>query len=131
MVVDRVAESRLPCILTFRISVPKMLSYVHFAGSVIRTPLQVPQLPESSRLPHYLQRLTDPEASADFPPAKQVSVRDLDNRELDKLMATLGKSNATWRRYLPVFLLLCLLVSQERTVPRLKNQICLRPALHV
>jgi len=60
-----------------------------------------PREPGTGRLPHYLQRLVDPEASADFPPAKQVSLKDLDNRELDKLVATLGRNNATWRRYVP------------------------------
>ena len=75
-----------------------VFAYACLTRGFICRSLQVPQLPESSRLPAYLQRLTDPEASADFPPAKQVSVRNLDNRELDKLMATLGKSNATWRR---------------------------------
>lgn len=55
----------------------------------------------SGKLPAFLQKLTDPEASADFPPASRVNVRSLDNRELDKLVAALGRNKATWRRHPP------------------------------
>lgn len=60
--------------------------------------LQVAQSQEVGRLPAFLQRLTDPEASADFPPAHRINVRTLDNRELDKLVAALGRNKSTWRR---------------------------------
>ena len=60
--------------------------------------LQVAQYQDSGRLPQYLQRLVDPEASADFPPAHRVDLRSLDNRELDKLVAALGRNKSTWRR---------------------------------
>lgn len=61
--------------------------------------LQVSQYQELGRLPAFLHRLTDPEASADFPPAHKVNLRTLDNRELDKLVAALGRNKWTWRRY--------------------------------
>ena len=51
-------------------------------------------------LPAELYRLLDPLASVDLPPAHKVPVGTLDNRELDKLVAALGRSKATWRRAL-------------------------------
>jgi len=47
-----------------------------------------------------LYRLLDPQASVDLPSANLVSSRQLDNRELDKLFAALGRNKATWRRAL-------------------------------
>ena len=45
-------------------------------------------------------KLLDPSASAEFPPAHKVDKRALDNRELDKLVANLGRNKSTWRRAL-------------------------------
>lgn len=53
-----------------------------------------------SKLPQALYRLLDPQASVDLPSANLVSSRQLDNRELDKLFAALGRNKATWRRAL-------------------------------
>jgi pentatricopeptide repeat protein len=44
--------------------------------------------------------LLDPQASVDLPSANLVTSRQLDNRELDKLFAALGRNKATWRRAL-------------------------------
>lgn len=55
---------------------------------------------QSGKLPQELYRLLDPEASVDLPSAHLVSSRQLDNRELDKLFAALGRNKITWRRAL-------------------------------
>ena len=55
---------------------------------------------QSGKLPQALYRLLDPQASVDLPSAHLVSSRQLDNRELDKLFAALGRNKITWRRAL-------------------------------
>lgn len=55
---------------------------------------------QSGKLPQELYRLLDPQASVDLPSAHLVSSRQLDNRELDKLFAALGRNKITWRRAL-------------------------------
>lgn len=50
-----------------------------------------------SKLPQALYGLLDPQASVDLPTA---NFCQLDNRELDKLFAALGRNKATWRRAL-------------------------------
>ncbi len=52
------------------------------------------------RLPQALYKLLDPNASVDLPPTHLVNRNSLDNRELDKLVAALGRSKVTWRRAL-------------------------------
>lgn len=54
----------------------------------------------SGSLPDVLYRLLDPAAPVDLPPPGTVALRNGDNRELDKLVAALGRSKATWRRAL-------------------------------
>ena len=54
----------------------------------------------SSTLPAFLTNLLDPSASVDLPPGPAAAALRLDNRELDKLVAALGRSRATWRRAL-------------------------------
>lgn len=54
----------------------------------------------SGSLPDFLYRLLDPAAPVELPPAGAVSLRESDNRELDKLVGALGRSKATWRRAL-------------------------------
>ena len=61
---------------------------------------QQQQQQQLSKLPQALYRLLDPQASVDLPSANLVSSRQLDNRELDKLFAALGRNKATWRRAL-------------------------------
>jgi pentatricopeptide repeat protein len=56
--------------------------------------------PSSSSLPAFLTNLLDPSASVDLPPGPAAAALRLDNRELDKLVAALGRSRATWRRAL-------------------------------
>lgn len=51
-------------------------------------------------LPLALYRLLDPNAPADLPPAGSVKLSPSDNRELDKLVAALGRNKTTWRRAL-------------------------------
>lgn len=55
---------------------------------------------QSGKLPQELYRLLDPQASVDLPSAHLISSRQLDNRELDKLFAALGRNKVTWRRAL-------------------------------
>lgn len=55
---------------------------------------------QSGKLPQELYRLLDPQASVDLPSAHSVSSCQLDNRELDKLFAALGRNKITWRRAL-------------------------------
>lgn len=55
---------------------------------------------QSGKLPQELYRLLDPQASVDLPSAHLVNSRQLDNRELDKLFAALGRNKITWRRAL-------------------------------
>ena len=62
-------------------------------------PEQQPQQ-QLSKLPQALYRLLDPQASVDLPSASLGNFRQLDNRELDKLFAALGRNKATWRRAL-------------------------------
>lgn len=59
-----------------------------------------PEQQQSGKLPQELYRLLDPQASVDLPSAHLVSSRQLDNRELDKLFAALGRNKITWRRAL-------------------------------
>lgn len=56
--------------------------------------------PSSPKLPAFLTNLLDPSASVDLPPGPAAAALRLDNRELDKLVAALGRSRATWRRAL-------------------------------
>lgn len=51
-------------------------------------------------LPEFLYRLLDPAAQVDLPPAGVVHLTSADNRELDKLVAALGRNKSTWRRAL-------------------------------
>ena len=61
----------------------------------------VQAFPEGSgSLPEVLYRLLDPAANVELPPAGSVQLRDSDNRELDKLVAALGRNKTTWRRAL-------------------------------
>ena len=53
-----------------------------------------------SKLPQALYHLLDPQASVDLPSGSLASSFQLDNRELDKLFAALGRNKATWRRAL-------------------------------
>lgn len=55
---------------------------------------------QGGSLPSALYKLLDPDAPVELPPPHKVSPRSLDNRELDKLVAALGRSKATWRRAL-------------------------------
>lgn len=61
---------------------------------------QTSELPQG--LPPPLYRLLDPQAPVELPPcgASGQALAPLDNRELDKLVAGLGRSKATWRRAL-------------------------------
>lgn len=54
----------------------------------------------SHALPEELLRLADAAAPVAFPPPGSVPAGSLDNRELDKLVGTLGRNKATWRRAL-------------------------------
>ena len=49
-------------------------------------------------LPASLYRLVDPSAPVDLPPPGAVKLSPSDNRELDKLVAALGRSKLTWKR---------------------------------
>lgn len=51
-------------------------------------------------LPEELLRLADASAPVSLPPPHTVPRGSLDNRELDKLVGTLGRNKATWRRAL-------------------------------
>jgi hypothetical protein len=44
-----------------------------------------------------------PSVPVNLPSPGSISVKGLDNRELDKLVATLGKSASTWRRALSLY----------------------------
>ena len=58
-------------------------------------------LPESNgSLPAALYRLLDPVAAVDLPAPGAVRLGPSDNRELDKLVAALGRNKQTWRRAL-------------------------------
>lgn len=54
----------------------------------------------SHALPEELMRLADATAPVVLPPPGSVPAGSLDNRELDKLVGTLGRNKATWRRAL-------------------------------
>lgn len=54
----------------------------------------------SHALPEELLRLADVHAPVALPPPHTVPAGSLDNRELDKLVGTLGRNKATWRRAL-------------------------------
>ena len=54
----------------------------------------------SHALPEELLRLADAQAPVALPPPHTVPAGSLDNRELDKLVGTLGRNKATWRRAL-------------------------------
>ncbi|KAF6255773.1 TPR-like protein [Scenedesmus sp. NREL 46B-D3] len=56
--------------------------------------------PSSHVLPEELLRLADAAAPVVLPPPGDVPAGSLDNRELDKLVGTLGRNKATWRRAL-------------------------------
>ena len=58
-----------------------------------------PPLPHLA-LPPFLTALLDPAASVDLPAGPVAAALALDNRELDKLVAALGRCRATWRRAL-------------------------------
>ena len=61
----------------------------------------VPAFPEGSgSLPEVLYRLLDPAAAVELPAPGAVQLRASDNRELDKLVAALGRNKSTWRRAL-------------------------------
>ncbi|GAB4820675.1 hypothetical protein N2152v2_007721 [Parachlorella kessleri] len=64
--------------------------------------LQITQsFPEGNgTLPEVLYRLLDPAAQVELPPPGAVRLTPSDNRELDKLVAALGRNKATWRRAL-------------------------------
>lgn len=64
--------------------------------------LQIFQVfPEANgSLPRALYRLVDPSAPVEFPPPGTVKLSPSDNRELDKLVAALGRNKSTWRRAL-------------------------------
>jgi hypothetical protein len=51
-------------------------------------------------LPEALLRLADPSAAVVLPPPHSILRGSLDIRELDKLVSTLGRNKATWRRSL-------------------------------
>jgi pentatricopeptide repeat protein len=51
-------------------------------------------------LPSALYRLLDPSAPIDLPAPGSVKLGPADNRELDKLVAALGRTKQTWRRAL-------------------------------
>ncbi len=65
-------------------------------------PAQITQsFPEGNgTLPEVLYRLLDPAAQVELPPPGAVRLTPSDNRELDKLVAALGRNKATWRRAL-------------------------------
>lgn len=54
----------------------------------------------SGSLPPALYRLLDPAAPVELPPPGSVALDASDNRELDKLVAALGRNKSTWRRAL-------------------------------
>jgi len=63
--------------------------------------VHAPQADSHHGLPPALYRLLDPAAAVELPPCGPGrQVPPLDNRELDKLVAGLGRSKATWRRAL-------------------------------
>lgn len=47
-----------------------------------------------------MYRLLDPAAPVELPPPGSVDLHASDNRELDKLVAALGRNKSTWRRAL-------------------------------
>jgi hypothetical protein len=51
-------------------------------------------------LPEALTRLVDVSLPVTLPPPGSYPPGTLDNRELDKLLSTLGRNRATWRRAL-------------------------------
>lgn len=60
-----------------------------------------PGFPEANgSLPAALYRLIDPSAPVELPLPGSIKLSPADNRELDKLVAALGKSKTTWRRAL-------------------------------
>ncbi len=73
-----------------------------FTSTRLRSyPQVVPAFPEGSgSLPEVLYRLLDPAASVELPAPGAVQLRASDNRELDKLVAALGRNKSTWRRAL-------------------------------
>lgn len=54
----------------------------------------------SGSLPPAVYRLLDPAAPVELPPPGSVALDASDNRELDKLVAALGRNKSTWRRAL-------------------------------
>lgn len=56
-----------------------------------------------SSLPDELLRLTDAAAPVQLPPPGRIPPTSLDNRDLDKLVAQLGRNKATWRRALVLY----------------------------
>ena len=55
---------------------------------------------KSGALPEALMKLADPAAPVQLPLPGSIPPGSLDNRELDKLISTLGRNKATWRRAL-------------------------------
>jgi hypothetical protein len=82
--------------------------------------------PSSHALPEELLRLADAAAPVVLPPPGSVPAGSLDNRELDKLVGTLGRNKATWRR--------ALVLSQwlQDSSHGLDDRLCttVRPAAH-
>ncbi|WIA14814.1 hypothetical protein OEZ85_003296 [Tetradesmus obliquus] len=69
-------------------------------ASTTNSPSSSPSSNTSHALPEELLRLADAAAPVAFPPPGSVPAGSLDNRELDKLVGTLGRNKATWRRAL-------------------------------
>jgi hypothetical protein len=65
-------------------------------------PQQQQQQPQQ-RLRAALAALSDPARPVALPPAELLAEAPLNNRELDKLVANLGRGRATWRRALVLF----------------------------
>ena len=66
---------------------------------------QAPSWPSdsvSAPLPPALHRLLDAGCEVHLPPVNSFKGKRLDNRELDKLLAGLGRLESTWRRALLV-----------------------------
>jgi pentatricopeptide repeat protein len=64
----------------------------------------------------------------ELPPAGSVQLRDSDNRELDKLVAALGRNKATWRRALALHEWLLQVSHQQQGETRAGRGVSLSPA---
>ena len=80
----------------------RVLAFVQSRFLILFAYLQPAFTPEQQlgKLPQALYRLLDPQASVDLPASYLIGPRTLDNRELDKLLAALGRNKVTWRRAL-------------------------------